>query len=119
MSTKQEFIKTHFCIPLQEAYGWEMDFTEHQGFSKMLETFSFRPILDTDPSKVTHGFSPLCFFKLHKGALNSANYYDNLNRQALTNTTSDIEKVCLGQPMITRSPQELFTVSNRIVCCVG
>ena len=25
-STKQEFIKTHFCIQLQAAYGWDMDF---------------------------------------------------------------------------------------------
>ena len=96
-STKQEFIKTHFCVPLQAAYGQDMDFTKHQGFIKILETFSFAPVLDVDPPKVTHGLSPLCFFELHKGALISANYYDALNRQASVNTTSDIEKAKLGQ----------------------
>ena len=64
---KHEFVQTHFCIPLQTLYGHEMDFIKHRGFSKMLETFSFSPTLDTDPSKVVQGLSPLCFFDLQKG----------------------------------------------------
>ena len=77
---KHEFIKTHFCLPLQAQYGRNMDFTKHRGFSKMLETYSFRPTLDTEASKVIQGLSPLCFFNLQKGVLSSANYYDPLNR---------------------------------------
>ena len=116
--TKQEFTKTHFCIPLQEMYGWEVDFTKHQGFIKMLETFSFTTVLDADPSKVTHYLSPLCFFELHKGALISTNYYDALNQQASVNTTSDIEKACLGQLMMPWSPLELIAVLNQMLICL-
>ena len=115
---KHEFIKTHFCLPLQAQYGRDMDFTKHQGFSKMLETFSFRPTFDREASKVTHGLSPLCFFDLQKGALNSTNYYDTLNRQASVTTTSDMEKARLGQPIIPRSPQELLAVLNQMIICL-
>ena len=68
-----------------------MDFTQHQAFNKILENFSFTPVLDANPSKLTHGLSLLYSFKLHKGALIYANYCDALNRQALVNTTNDIE----------------------------
>ena len=78
----------------------------------MLETLLCQPTLDTEASKVTHGLSPLCFFDLQKGALNSANYYDTLNRQASVTTTSNMEKARLGQPIMPHSPQELLVVLN-------
>ena len=62
--TRQEFITTYFCTPLQTRFGRKMDFTKHQGFVKMMADLAFEPQLEAEASKVSHGLSPLCLFDL-------------------------------------------------------
>ena len=116
--TRQDFITTYFCTPLQNNFGRDMDFTKHQGFVKMMADLAFEPQLEVEASKVSHGLSPLYFFDFQRGALLSSMYYHNLNLQALVNTTSDIEKTKMGQPIIPRSPKDLLTVLNRMIVCL-
>ena len=85
-TTRQDFITTYFCTPLQNTFGRDMEFTKHQGFIKMMADLAFAPVLEVEASKVSHGLSPLCFFDLQKGALITGMYYHDLNMQASVNT---------------------------------
>ena len=75
----------------------------------MTEKLYFAPILENSPSKVTHGLSPLRFFKINKGEFINSIYYQYLNNKASVNTTANIEKARMCQPIMPRSPDELIT----------
>ena len=118
-TTRQEFIKSYFCTPLQTRFGRDIDFTKHQVFIKMMADLDFEPQLEAESFKVSHRISPLCFFDLQRGALLNSMYFHKLNLQATVNTTSDIEETKMGAPIILLSPKELLTVLNRMIICLG
>lgn len=116
-ANRQHVIKPQFCIPICNL-NHEFDFTQRNDFITMMEKLEFAPVLENSSSKVTHGISPLRFFKINNGELVNSIYYQKLNNKASVNTTINIEKAHMCQPIMPRSREDLISVLQQKINCL-